>query len=322
MPSADVPPMLDRKLDFDQRGGRHVRSTAAASAASCAASRSKPGIMADHQQAARHRHRPTGRCRAAARSRHHRFARRICGVKLAQPSTAFRPRAAPGWPGPGRSASPSSRISWPMRSAFARPRSLSDRSKSPPSSESRSVLAWRSRVSVFMRPSSAVLNAGRAKKLRPAPVPAPHRAAPAKRAPQAGRRSAAATASRSTGSRTVPDRPSRRISRPNACASRARTTRSSNRRCRRRPSAAPRAAPSGAATARAPSPPAAATRPERRPRRAARRCRAATRADRRGKCRPGSRCRSDRHAARSAAARPAPAGRRSAHGPPSAAGSR
>ena len=54
----------------------------------------------------------------------------------------------------------------------------------------------------------------------------------------------------------------------------------------------------------------------------AHRCRAARRADRRGRCRPESRRRSDRHAGRAAAGRRAPAGRRSAHGPPSAAGSR
>ena len=54
----------------------------------------------------------------------------------------------------------------------------------------------------------------------------------------------------------------------------------------------------------------------------AHRCRAARRADRRGRCRPACRCRSDRHAARRAAARRAPAGRRSAHGRRAGAGSR
>ena len=66
----------------------------------------------------------------------------------------------------------SSRISSPMRSASRSPRSISRRSKSRPRRESRSVLAWRNRVRLFMvalghhRQGSA----RRAEKFRPHPL--------------------------------------------------------------------------------------------------------------------------------------------------------
>ena len=137
----------------------------------------------------------------------------------------------------------------------------------------------------------------------------------------AERRRAAATAWRRRAARTCRDR-RRGGSAGRTPAPAARAPPGRHARCRRRRRGGRRGARSGAATARPPSPPAAANRRARRRRRAAHRCRAARRADRRGRCRPACRYRSDRHAGRRAAARRARADRRCGRGPPSAAGSR
>ena len=137
--------------------------------------------------------------------RHGRCARRTRLEALAEalldPLQRFRARAAPGWPAPGRSAGPRSRISWPdAPCAASRPRSFSGRSKSPSaeSSQLRLGVAQQGQASSLRPPPS-----GRRRASVPASSRDPldrhvERHAPDRHA-RRERRSAAATASPPTG---------------------------------------------------------------------------------------------------------------------------
>ena len=221
-----------------QRRGRKFRLDLLAqgspsSPVSCEARSLEPRIVADEQQAARRRRRLADEVEQRRRTRQDRCARSKIGrqrrpaVRASSSVSTTRTRRARR--APGRSAARGRRISPAHRAAprapalVQRPVEIA-RDRRRPSSD----LAWRSRVRVFMRPSPA----GRQRRPAPESLAATRSIASssgtrANRARRAGRRSAAATASPPTGGRTCPRSPSRRISRPNACASRARTTRSS-----------------------------------------------------------------------------------------------
>ena len=250
----DLAPSLCRKLDRGQRGGRKFvgtlrRSTLPSSRVRSSASRVQAGIVADDQQPSGHRPcMPRDQIEQVVRPRPDRFARRN-GRRAARHSPLPARRASRRTRcGRARRARRSNLSAAPLqlarrshRAAF-RPRAFSGRSKSSATGSSQLDLAWRRMVSaslILLGSARSAAESGIARRLAsrfarlppedsaPRRARSPDRAAPGGPARPAGRPTAAATASPPTGSRTAAIALSRRISRPNAWASRARTTRSS-----------------------------------------------------------------------------------------------